>query len=132
MIIYSWNIRGLNNPLKQHEVVSLMKIQSAFQQDRDNKSLFEQDKALRSKLSSLKFAEHQFFSQKIKCKFLQDSDRGSKFFHALMGNNHRRNFIPVISCSNGRITTSLKEVGDVFVAYYHQLLGSIPLDSATI
>jgi len=25
VIIYSWNIRGLNNPLKQHEVVSLMK-----------------------------------------------------------------------------------------------------------
>jgi exonuclease III len=25
MIIYSWNIRGLNNPLKQHEVVGLMK-----------------------------------------------------------------------------------------------------------
>ena len=25
MIIYSWNIRVLNNPLKQHEVVSLMK-----------------------------------------------------------------------------------------------------------
>nr|TKS00954.1 hypothetical protein D5086_0000177960 [Populus alba] len=37
-------------------------IQSAFQHDRDNQSLFEQDKALRSKLSSLKFAEHQFFS----------------------------------------------------------------------
>jgi hypothetical protein len=25
MIVYSWNIRGLNNPLKQHEVVNLMK-----------------------------------------------------------------------------------------------------------
>jgi hypothetical protein len=25
MIIYSWNVRGLNNPLKQHEVVGLMK-----------------------------------------------------------------------------------------------------------
>jgi len=25
MIICSWNIRGLNNPLKQHEVVGLMK-----------------------------------------------------------------------------------------------------------
>ena len=25
MIIHSWNIKGLNNPLKQHEVVSLMK-----------------------------------------------------------------------------------------------------------
>jgi hypothetical protein len=25
MIIYSWNVKGLNNPLKQHEVVGLMK-----------------------------------------------------------------------------------------------------------
>jgi exonuclease III len=25
MIIYNWNIRSLNNPLKQHEVVGLMK-----------------------------------------------------------------------------------------------------------
>jgi exonuclease III len=25
MIISSWNIKGLNNPLKQHEVVRLMK-----------------------------------------------------------------------------------------------------------
>ena len=25
MLIYCWNVRGLNNPLKQHEVVSLMK-----------------------------------------------------------------------------------------------------------
>jgi exonuclease III len=25
MKIYCWNVRGLNNPLKQHEVVSLMK-----------------------------------------------------------------------------------------------------------
>ena len=25
MIIYSWNVRGLNNPLKHHEVIGLMK-----------------------------------------------------------------------------------------------------------
>ena len=102
----------------------LDQLQSAFQQDRDNRFLFEQDKVLRSKLSSLKLAENQFFSQKIKCNFLKDSDRGSKFFHALMGQNHRRKFIPAITCSHGRITNSLKEVGDVFVAYYQRLLGS--------
>ncbi|XP_011011497.1 PREDICTED: uncharacterized protein LOC105116044 [Populus euphratica] len=60
----------------------LEQLQTAFQHDKDNQLLFEQDKLLRSKLSSLKFAEKQFFSQKIKCKFLKDSDRGSKFFHA--------------------------------------------------
>ena len=111
-------------------------LQSAFEQDRDNQFLFEQDRLLRSKLSSLKFAEKQFFSQKIKCKYLQDSDRGSKFFHALMGHNHRRNFIPAITRSDGRLNSSLKKVGDDFVAYYHQLLGTskstAPLDSAVI
>jgi exonuclease III len=25
MLIHCWNVRGLNNPLKQHEVVNLMK-----------------------------------------------------------------------------------------------------------
>nr|TKS07847.1 hypothetical protein D5086_0000108870 [Populus alba] len=110
----------------------LDQLQTTFQQDRDNPLLLEQDKLLRHKLSSLKFAENQFFRQKIKCQFLKDSDRGSKFFHALMGHNHRRNFIPSITCSNGWTTTSLKEVGDAFVSYYQQLLGTpkptIPLD----
>lgn len=97
--------------------------------------MFEHDRLLRSKLSSLKFAEKQFFSQKFKCNFLKDTDKGSKFFHALMGQNHRRN-IPTIMCSNGRLSSSLKEVGDEFVAYYQQLLGTskttFPLGSAVI
>nr|TKS17469.1 hypothetical protein D5086_0000012930 [Populus alba] len=114
----------------------LDQLQTVFQQDRDNPLLLEQDKLLRSKLSSLKYAENQFFRQKIKCQFLKDSDRGSKFFHALMGHNHRRSFIPATTCSNGRTTTSLKEVGDAFVAYYQQLLGTpkptTPIDSDII
>ena len=42
----------------------LDQLQSAFQQDRDNPLLLEQDKLLRSKLSSLKLAENQFFRKK--------------------------------------------------------------------
>jgi len=53
-----------------------------------------------------------------------------------MGQNHRRNFIPAIMCRHGSLSNSLKEVGDEFVAYYQQLLGTskttIPLDSAVI
>nr|TKR97771.1 hypothetical protein D5086_0000209710 [Populus alba] len=97
---------------------NLEHLQVSFQLDRDNQLLLDQDKLLRSKLSFLKFAENQFFSQKIKCKFLKESDRGSKFFHALMGQNHRRNFIPTIMCRNGNLSGSLKAVGYEFVAYY--------------
>ena len=110
--------------------------QSVLQQDRDNQLLFAQDRLLRSKLFTLKFAEKQFFSQKIKCNFLKSSDKGLKFFHALMGQNHQRNFISAIMCSHDSISTSLKEVGDEFMAYYQQLLGTskttIPLDSPII
>nr|TKR97177.1 hypothetical protein D5086_0000215700 [Populus alba] len=49
----------------------LDQLQTVFQQDRDNPLLLEQDKLLRSKLSSLKYAENQFFRQKIKCQFLK-------------------------------------------------------------
>jgi exonuclease III len=59
MIIYSWNIRGLNNPLKQHEVVSLMK-----KQKMDICGLLE-TKLLPSKVSSLhkfRLRHWQFFS----------------------------------------------------------------------
>jgi len=53
-----------------------------------------------------------------------------------MGHNHRRNFIPAITCSNGSLSSSLQEVGDEFVAYYQHLLGTLkstaPLDSAVV
>jgi hypothetical protein len=110
--------------------------QSILQHDRDNHLLLEHEKPLQSKLSTLKFAKKQFFSQKIKCNFLKDSDRGSKFFHALMNHNHRRNFIPAIMTTHGQLSSSLEEVGAVFVHYFQQLLGTfkitIPLDDAVI
>jgi len=102
----------------------------------DNQLLHAQDRLLRSKLSTLKFAEKQFFSQKTKCIFLQHSNRGSKFFHALMGQNHRRNFISAIICNHDGLSNSLQQVGDEFVAYYQHLLGSsritTPFNSAVI
>jgi hypothetical protein len=110
--------------------------QFELQQDMDNQTLLAQDRTLRSKLLTIKFAEKQFFSQKIKCNFLKHSDKGSKFFHALLGQNHRRNFIPAIMCSHGSLSTSLHEVGNEFVSFYQRLLGSsrttLPLDSAVI
>ncbi|KAJ6973799.1 hypothetical protein NC653_033969 [Populus alba x Populus x berolinensis] len=110
--------------------------QSLLQQDMDNQSLLAHDMILRSKLSSIKLAEKQFFSQKIKCNFLKHSDKGSKFFHALLGQNHQRNFIPAIMCNHGSLSTSLQEVDNEFVSFYQNLLGSsktiVPLDSAVI
>ena len=124
----SERVLRLESELDHHQFV--------LQQDMDNQTLLAQDRILRSKLANIKFAKKQFFSQKIKCNFLKHNDKGSKFFHALLGQNHRRNFIPAIMCSHGSLSTSLQEVGNEFVCFYQRLLGSsktiLPIDSAVI
>jgi hypothetical protein len=106
--------------------------QTVLHDDRDNLQLLEHDKQLRLTLMNLKSVEKMFFSQKLKCHFFKDSDRGSSFFHALMNQKNRRNYIPAIHCSDGTLTTSEAEMGEEFVRFYQQLLGSckatLPLD----
>jgi len=107
--------------------------QTAFHYDKDNLQHLALDKQLWQKLFYLKSAARLFFAQKLKC-FFKDCDKGSSFFHSLMSQRHRKNFIPVIQLSNGSLTTSIDEVEDTFVCYFRDLLGSsestLPLDVA--
>jgi hypothetical protein len=98
--------------------------------------LLAQDHKLRLELVNLKSLEKMFYSQKLKCNFFKDSDRGTSFFHALMNQKHKKNFIPAIHRSDGSLTTSASEVGDVFVSFFKQLLGTSratsPLDESVV
>ncbi|KAJ6856768.1 hypothetical protein NC651_038440 [Populus alba x Populus x berolinensis] len=104
--------------------------------DRDNIHLQAVDKQLRQGLLRLKEAERLFFSQKLKCNFLKECDKGSSFFHSLMNRKHRQSCIPAIQRNDGTVTTSIDEVGAAFVDFYMQLLGSsketLPLDSNVV
>ncbi|KAL9347262.1 hypothetical protein Peur_058628 [Populus x canadensis] len=106
--------------------------QTLFSNDRGNTQLHEADMHLRQNPLHLKAAEQQLFSQKLKCKFFKESDKGTSFFHALMNRKHGQNFIPAIQRSNGSLTSFMDEVGAAFVDYYSQLLGTskdtLPLD----
>jgi hypothetical protein len=87
-------------------------------------------------LINLKLVEKMFYSQKLKCNYFKDCDSGTSFFHALMNHKHKKNFIPAICRSDGSLTTSMAEVGDVFVCFYQQLLGTsratLPLDESVV
>jgi exonuclease III len=110
--------------------------QTIFSTDRDNDQLLAVDKLLRQELLYLKEAERQFFSQKLKCQFFKECDKGTSFFHALMSRKHGQNYIPAIHRNDGTLTTSIDEVGAVFVDYYSRLLGTpkdtLPLDVSVI
>jgi hypothetical protein len=102
--------------------VDLKHHQSLLHNDKDNEHLLARDKRLRLDLVNLKSA--MFYSQKLKCNFFKDCDRGTRFFHTLMNHRHKKNFIPVIHRSDGSLTTSMTKMGDVFVSFYQQLLGT--------
>jgi hypothetical protein len=92
--------------------------QLLLQNDRDNGHLLMLDKQKRLNLVNLKSAEKMFFGQKLKC------DKGTRFFHSLMSQRHRRNHIPAILRSDSLPTTSIEEVSREFVTYYKELLGT--------
>lgn len=54
------------------------------------------DRQLRLHLVNLKSSKKMLFGQKLKSSFFKESDKGTKFFHALMKQKHRENFIPSI------------------------------------
>ena len=99
-------------------------IQHQRQANLECDNLLDQENQLRRKLVNLKLSEKMFFSQKLKYQFLAASDKGSKFFHCLMNQNNRRNFIAAIKKENDQLSTSQEEVGGVFVNYFRNLLGT--------
>eukprot|EP00258_Populus_trichocarpa_P025573 XP_024441592.1 uncharacterized protein LOC112324175 [Populus trichocarpa] len=98
--------------------------QTLLQMDRDNNQLLTQDKLLRLTLINLKSTEKMFFSQKLKNTFFKESDKGTHFFHSLMNHTHKRNYISTIQRLDGMLTTSISEVGEEFIRYYRELLGT--------
>jgi len=57
--------------------------QLLLQNDMDNGQLLALEKLQRLNLVNLKSAEKMFFSQKLKCAFFKECDKGSRFFHSL-------------------------------------------------
>jgi hypothetical protein len=101
--------------------------QLLLQNDMDNGHLLALEKQQRPSLVNLKSAEKMFFGQKLKCAFFKDCDKGTRFFHSLMNQRHRKHHIPAIVRSNGMLTSLAEEVGREFVSYYKELLGTSKL-----
>lgn len=78
---------------------------------------------LRKSAMNLNEAERHFYWQKAKCKFLLNSDRCTKFFHAFVKRNAKRNFIASVRKDDGSFTDSLQQVANEFVSYYKKLFG---------
>lgn len=110
--------------------------QVQLQQQPSDLSLKAKVTELRKQALFLSEAERQFYSQQAKCQFTLNSDKCTKFFHALTKRNSRKNHIAAIYKSDGSLTTSYQQVADEFVKYFEELLGTDtncqPLDSNVI
>ncbi|XP_042437084.1 uncharacterized protein LOC122023053 [Zingiber officinale] len=78
---------------------------------------------VRKKTTLLMEAERQFFQQRAKNVYLRNSDKCTKFFHDVVKRNNKRNAIIMLKKRDEEQTTSLGEVAEEFIDYFHGLLG---------
>ena len=69
-------------------------------------------------------AERTFLGQQAKATYVLQGDRCTRYFHALMKANGRRDHIASVIRRNGTPTTSEGEVASEFIEYFQGLFGS--------
>ncbi|CAH9145483.1 unnamed protein product [Cuscuta epithymum] len=79
---------------------------------------------IKKKLLNLKVAEEDFFKQKAKANHLVQSDKCTKYFHAIVKKNMARNSITALKLQNGISTTSIDQVATELVNFYTNLFGA--------
>lgn len=95
-----------------------------IQADPSNPVLLNDIIPLRKNALILGQAERSFYQQKAKSSFIFNSDRCTKFFHAVVKRNHKKNFIAAINLPDGSLTTSREQVINAFVDHFQALLGT--------
>ncbi|VFQ78803.1 unnamed protein product [Cuscuta campestris] len=92
--------------------------------DPDNLELLQLVAITRKKASFYSDAKRSFFQQKVKCNFINEGDKCTKFFHAMVKKQSVLNAIPVLLTSQGTTTTSLEAIVEEFIRYYNQIFGN--------
>ncbi|VFQ86115.1 unnamed protein product [Cuscuta campestris] len=92
--------------------------------DPDKLELLHLVATTRKKASFYSDAERSFFQQKVKCNFINEGDKCTKFFHAMVKKKSIMNSIPVLITSQGTTTTSLEAIVEEFIGYYNQIFGN--------
>ncbi|VFQ97173.1 unnamed protein product [Cuscuta campestris] len=91
--------------------------------DPDNTALIHETASVRKKAAFYCEAERSFYLQKVKCKFINEGDKCSKFFHSLMKKQTALNSIPFVITSQGTTTTSLEPIVDEFIGHFSTIFG---------
>ncbi|VFQ83143.1 unnamed protein product [Cuscuta campestris] len=93
--------------------------------DPHNSALIEQAASLRKKATFYSDAERSFFLQKVKCTFINEGDKCTKFFHATMKKQKVLSSIPFIITSQGSTTTSSETIVEDFIDHYSNIFDDV-------
>ena len=72
--------------------------------------------------------EEQYWSQKARLSWLQEGDKNTKYFHAVVKGRRKRNKIGNLQREDGSWTTNDQEIAHEIAAYYKQLFKSSRID----
>ncbi|XP_074298627.1 uncharacterized protein LOC141629546 [Silene latifolia] len=96
----------------------------ALQQSPLSEDLILKEKTVSQEFWSLKLAETKILIQKAKVHDIKHNNSCSKFFFAKIKERQQSQYIGEIHDIHGSLHSGLHDVGEAFVDYYQQLLGS--------
>ncbi|XP_074314008.1 uncharacterized protein LOC141649212 [Silene latifolia] len=96
----------------------------ALRRDPLSETLINREKCVSKEFWSLKEAEAQILMQRAKLHDIKYNDVGSSYFFAKIKERQQSQFINEIQDTLGNTYSGLQPVGEAFVDYYKQLLGT--------
>ncbi|XP_074300066.1 uncharacterized protein LOC141631271 [Silene latifolia] len=134
----AWQISPVGNSMHRlmaklkNTKKSLVKLKQAelnqcfldLQQSPLSEDLILKEKIASQELWALKEAETKILIQKAKVHDIEHNDSCSKFFFAKIKERQQSQYIGEIQDIHGSLHSGLHDVGEAFVDYYQQLLGS--------
>ncbi|GAB2266969.1 hypothetical protein Dimus_037926 [Dionaea muscipula] len=97
---------------------------SSLNQNPHNEDLQNEVVRLKHQGEWLAKAELAFLTQKAKAHYFHNCDKSTAYFHALIRKQAIKNQIVSITKADGTCTSSVQEMGEEFINFYQQLLGS--------
>ncbi|KAF7827642.1 reverse transcriptase [Senna tora] len=117
-----WNKNVFGHILKRKKnLLSRLKGIQRAKERKFNHFLAKLEKELKQELEDILNQEETLWYQKVRCAWIKDGDRNTKYYHTKAINRRRRNKILMLKKENGEWEENLEEVKGIVVKFFKDL-----------
>jgi len=133
--LHGQHFKGIENKF-HHLYGMVINIQTKLQSQPTASTLQEVEDQLTKEYLEFRCIEEKILQQRVKQHFIQCSYENSRFFHAIVKQRNRQNFVHKIIDIEDKVCDTQDDIAMAFVEFYRSLMGTshqvLPLDDTWI